>query len=73
MCYAERVGGVWTAPQVLAAPAATQTFDASASFKWSAVGYNRPETVELLFFAAPKDAFGNVDYLNTTLYYAHLD
>ena len=72
MCYSERVGGVWTAPKVLATPPANQTFDASPSIKWSAVGFNRPETVELIFFAAPKNAVtGSTDYFNTTLYYAH--
>ena len=68
MCYAERVGGVWTAPQVLATPAPGQSFDASPSIKWSAVGFNRPETVELIVFASQ-----NFDYYNTSIYYAHLD
>jgi hypothetical protein len=73
MCYAERVNGAWAAPQTLAAPPATQSFDASPSVKWSAVGHNRPETVELIFFAAPKNTItGETDYFNTILYYAHL-
>ncbi len=59
--------GVWGPSRVLAVPTAGDSFDASASVKWSAVGLNRPETTELVFF----DAVGG-SYYNTTLYYARL-
>jgi hypothetical protein len=46
----------------------SNSFDASVSVKWSVVGWNRPETVEFLFFAAL-----NSNYQSTTLYYGRID
>lgn len=59
--------GSWGAPQPLAVPAAPDSFDASVSVKWSAENFNRPESVEFLFFAA---LGGN--YNSTLLYYGRL-
>jgi hypothetical protein len=57
-----------TAPQLLAGhPGASDSFDSSPSVKWGVVGWNRPETVEFLFFSVV-----NGDYGNPTLYYARL-
>ena len=59
--------GSWGAPQLFASPIGSDTLDSSPSVKWSLVGWNRPETIEFLFFAA---AGGN--YSTTTMYYGRL-
>jgi hypothetical protein len=56
--------GSWGAPELFAAASTGVNFDASPSIKWSVVGFNRPETVEFVFFS-PND--GN--YNNTSIYY----
>ena len=57
--------GTWGPSEVvLAHGGADQTYDASPSVKWSAVGFSRPTTVEFLFFAP---VGGN--YNSTVLYY----
>jgi hypothetical protein len=68
MCSVKRnADGAWALPQIVAAPPSADSFDASPSVKWSAVGWNRPETIEFLFFSA-----NNGNYNNTTVYYARL-
>jgi len=53
--------GSWAAPQLfLSLPGS----DTSVSVKWSAVGFNRPETIEFVFFGG--------DYNSPTLYYGRL-
>jgi hypothetical protein len=50
MClYPRNPNGTWGAPQIIAAHTGSNSFDDSPSTKWSAVGNNRPETVEFLF------------------------
>jgi hypothetical protein len=56
--------GTWGTPQLFAAPSTGENFDASPSIKWSVVGFNRPETVEFVFFSP---IGGN--YNNTNIYY----
>lgn len=58
--------GSWGTPQLFAAPpiGTGENFDASPSIKWSVVGFNRPETVEFVFFTP---IGGN--YNNTNIYY----
>ncbi len=66
--YSRRVtGGVWGAEELLATPPANGTFDASPSVKWSAVGWNRPDTLELTIF----NAVGS-NYNNTEMYYVRV-
>jgi hypothetical protein len=60
--------GSFDEPQLFAQPSGSDSYDASPSVKWSVVGWNRPETVEFLFFAAP-----NGDYSNTTIHYGRLE
>ncbi|MBI3243370.1 MAG: hypothetical protein HYZ49_13860 [Chloroflexi bacterium] len=68
MCVMQKNGdGSWTAPQLFAAHTGLDSFDASPSVKWSAIGFNRPETVEFVFFRADS---GN--YNNPTLFYGRL-
>lgn len=68
MCTLKRNSdGSWGVSQVFAVPNGSDSFDASPSVKWSVVGWNRPETVEFLFF----DAVGG-SYNNTQLYYARI-
>jgi hypothetical protein len=53
--------GAWGTPQLfLSLPGS----DTSVSVKWSAVGFNRPETIEFLFFGGT--------YNSPTLYYGRL-
>jgi hypothetical protein len=59
--------GTWGPSEAVATPSGSDSFDASVSTRWSAVGFNRPETVEFLFFAAR-----NGSYLDTRLYYGRL-
>ncbi len=56
--------GTWGTPQLFAAHSASSSFDSSPSVKWSVVGFNRPQTIEFLFFSTPYD--------NPTVYYARL-
>ena len=62
MCTIQKTGATWSAPQLFAAHLGSSSFDSSPSVKWSAVGWNRPGTIEFLFFMTP--------YSNPTLYYA---
>jgi len=64
MCFIKKTSGGWGSQQVLAAPPGGQSFDSSPSVKWSVVGWNRPETVEFLFFMTP--------YSSPTLYYGRM-
>jgi hypothetical protein len=57
--------GTWGAPQLFATPSTGNgSLDASASVKWSVVGYNRPDVIEFVFFE-----IYNGDYNKPTLYY----
>lgn len=59
--------GTWGAISLIASHTGTDSFDASPSVKWSVVGWNRPDTIEYVFFAA---VGGN--YNNSFLYYGRL-
>jgi hypothetical protein len=68
MCFVKRNSDAsWATPQVFASAQAGENLDASVSTKWSAVAWNRPETIEVLFFSA-----ANGDYNNTTLIYGQI-
>jgi hypothetical protein len=68
LCLKRRnADGSWEPAQLLATPDGNANFDASVSVKWSAVGFQRPETLEFAYFSA--DA-GN--YNTTSLYYGRL-
>jgi hypothetical protein len=60
----QNADGSWNPPELVAVPPANTSFDASPSVKWSVVGFNRPETIEFLFFSTPYDS--------PTLYYGRL-
>jgi hypothetical protein len=63
MCTIKKNGSSWNNPVLFASPP-NNSFDASPSVKWSAVGFNRPDVIEFVFFKTP--------YNNPTLYYARL-
>lgn len=68
MCVSKRrEDGSWNGPQLFAQHTASLSFDSSPSVKWSVVGWNRPETIEFLFFGVNQ---GN--YSDVTLYYGRL-
>ncbi len=68
MCYMKKsVGGAWGQAQLIVAAEGAGSFDASPSVKWSVVGFNRPETAELVFFSIQ-----NGDYMHPTVHYARL-
>jgi len=67
MCVYKKTSGGWAAPQLFAPAPSGQSFDSSVSVKWSAVQFNRPQTVEFLFFLLGQG------YVEPTLYYARLD
>ena len=68
MCLVKRNSDAsWGTPQVFASAQAGENLDASVSTKWSAVAWNRPETIEVLFFSA-----ANGNYNNTTLIYGQI-
>jgi hypothetical protein len=48
--------GSWAAPTLFAAHPPNASYDASPSVKWSVVGWNRPETIEFVFFQTPYTA-----------------
>ena len=56
--------GTWDGPFLLMAPDDGNSFDSSPSVKWSVVGFNRPNTIEFVFFKTPYDI--------PTLYYGRL-
>ena len=65
MCMVEKnANGNWGSPALFAAPPAGRSFDSSPSVKWSAVGFNRSNAVEFVFFGTPYDS--------PTLYYGRL-
>jgi len=65
ICVVKRnADGTWAAPTLFAAAASGQSFDSSPSIKWSVVGWNRPETIEFLFFQTP--------YTAPTIFYGRL-
>ncbi len=68
MYYAKRnTNGSWGPLELLLAPPPGDSLDASPSVKWSAVGFNRPDAIEMLFFLAP-----GANYVDVDLYYARL-
>jgi hypothetical protein len=60
----QNTNGTWDAPTLLIARTGADSFDSSPSVKWSVVGFNRPESIEFIFFRTPYD--------NPVLYYARL-
>ncbi len=66
MCFMKKSGAGWGAMQLLAAEAG-RSFDSSPSVKWSAVGFNRPGVVEVMFFSIQGG-----DYTKPTIHYARL-
>ena len=69
MCIKKQnANGSWAPSTLFATPSGSDSYDASTSVKWSAVGWNRSETVEFLFFR------GNAgNYNNTSIMYARID
>jgi hypothetical protein len=70
MCYLQKNGSTWGSLQLLLDNPGGTSLDASPSVKWSVVGFNRPQMVELVFFSVPKNP--GLDYYNPTLHYARL-
>ncbi|MCZ7384226.1 MAG: hypothetical protein O8C63_05685, partial [Candidatus Methanoperedens sp.] len=65
ICVIKRTSdGTWGSPQLFASPPLNQSFDSSPSVKWSVIGFNRPETIEFLFFVTP--------YQSPIVYYGRL-
>lgn len=64
LCTLTSTATGWAPPQLFAKASSNDSFDASPSVKWSAVGWNRPESVEVLFFSTP--------YTTPTLWYGRL-
>ena len=65
MCYVKmNADGTWGIPTSIIARTDQGSFDSSPSVKWSAVGFNRPEVIEFIFFMTP--------YEDPTVYYARL-
>lgn len=56
--------GTWGPSQRIAAHTGSTSFDASPSVKWSAAGFNRPETIEFIVFR-----ISNGDYDHPTIFY----
>lgn len=70
MCFVQKAGSSWGSLQLLYNNPSGTSLDASPSVKWSVVGYNRPQTTELVFFGVPATA--GLDYYHPILYYARL-
>ncbi len=49
----QNADGSWGESTLFAAHPQGSSFDASVSVKWSAVGWNRPEAIEFIFFQTP--------------------
>lgn len=60
-------GASWQATQVFAVRQTAGHFDASPSVRWSVVGWNRPDTIEFIFFRA-----NNGSYQDTQIMYGRL-
>jgi hypothetical protein len=59
--------GSWGVPQLFVQHLPSNSFDTSPSIKWSAIGFNRPQTIEFLITSIPTG-----DYNHPTVYYARL-
>jgi len=71
MCVTVRdsANGAFGLPSLLQAPSSVAaSFDSSPSSKWSAVGWNRPETVELIWFMVVHNNY----YGPLTLWYSQI-
>jgi hypothetical protein len=69
MCIKKRSSlGTWEASQVFATPPAGDSYDSSPSIKWSAISFNKPQTIEFIF---PHLVGGS--YNNSQLVYAYID
>ncbi len=68
-CYIKKPSGssTWGTQTAIALVSNNNGYDAGPSIKWSRIGWNRPETVEFLFFRT-----NNGSYQNTTLMYGRL-
>lgn len=65
MCMIKKnSNGTWATPTLVIANSGSASFDSSPSVKWSVKGFNRPETIEFLFFSTP--------YESPALYYARI-
>lgn len=65
MCMIKKnSNGTWASPTLVIADSGSASFDSSPSIKWSVKGFNRPETIEFLFFSTP--------YESPVLYYARI-
>ncbi|MEP6987689.1 MAG: hypothetical protein ABI970_18945, partial [Chloroflexota bacterium] len=53
--------GTWAVPSLFKIGSTVNDFDASASTKWSAVGFNRPNTYEFAFFRAPSGQYNSAE------------
>lgn len=49
-CMMKKSGNTWGSFQLVAQAGQNQTFDSSASVKWSVIGWNRPDVIEFVFF-----------------------
>ncbi len=58
--------GSWAAPRIILAHYGLESFDSSPSVKWSAIGFNRPETVEFIFSEVSSG------YTSPVLYYGRI-
>jgi hypothetical protein len=59
VCSVKYNGTTWNTPQIFATATAGQNLDSGASTKWSAYHWNRPETIEFMYF----------EFSGFTLYY----
>jgi hypothetical protein len=65
MCVIKKsANGTWGSPQLFALHPSGSSFDSSPSVKWSVVGFNRPDTIEFIFFKTP--------YHTPTIYYGRI-
>jgi hypothetical protein len=57
MCFtSQNADGSWGQTTLFAPHTSGNSFDSSPSVKWSVVGWNRPESIEFLFFQTPYTA-----------------
>lgn len=62
LCTVKRnSNGTWGTPTLYAAHPGSDSLDVSISVKWSAVGWNAPEVMEVLFFSANAGSYQNTD------------
>lgn len=64
ICFRKKnADNTWGNPLIFAKPQGSDSYDSSVSVKWSVVGWNKPETIEFLFFNVLNGSYNNTQVM----------